>query len=175
MNSLKSHSTKQNCQNASCSPPLMLCTLAIEKLEIWKCLLKIQGAISRTMGPILGLFVLILNAYYMLNQNITMKIEFLFIFFLKFENFDLSCALDISMKRVTNGWLPGENPWFLAGVLDTRTSTGQSDLHTVLPSHMEGSYCTSGYSCLWAQQTVSWCVYCLFHVNLLQGHVYVIV
>ena len=43
---------------------------------------------------------------------------------------------------------------------------GESALHAILLSHIAVSYCTSRDFHFWARQTISFFVYCLFHVHL---------
>ena len=51
---------------------------------------------------------------------------------------------------------------------------GEAILHAILPSHMKGSYSTSGCFPFLALQTTSFCVCCLSHVKLYHAHVNVI-
>ena len=45
---------------------------------------------------------------------------------------------------------------------------GESALYAILKTHMEGIYCTSGFSPLfWARQTISFCAYCLSVLELI--------
>ena len=79
-----------------------LLQICVRKSWDLKLFLKIQGAISSTTAPILGLFVLLLMYFSCWIQIWQWKFEFPKILE-KFENFGLSFALNIRAERVKVG------------------------------------------------------------------------